>query len=149
MDTPLRVLIVSGPGHYRDSLVALLRTIPRADLTLADGDTLSRIDLSNRHTPSIVLVDLDSCAFDALGRLASIKESCPAARYLILVDNLRQSQAAQGLGVDCVLPKSASAGEFLMAIRQLSSGHDHILKPRHDYAFLPAVDRMGSGIAGR
>ncbi len=135
MDTVIRILILASPGHYRDSMVALLRTIPRLDLVFADSspseiDTFYAVEPPSRGTSRIVLVDLDPASVlpvtDPLiaARLDSIKSSSPRARVITLVDNLLHTREAERLGADCILPRSISAGEFLTAIRE-SDSSDH------------------------
>jgi DNA-binding NarL/FixJ family response regulator len=160
MDAINQILILASPGHYRDSLVALLRTLPRTDLILSDffhsgSDSLNGMDPLSKDVPITVLVDLDSAlAQPASGdsitaRLASIKSIWPRSRLIILVDNLQHTREAQKLGVDCILPRSISAGEFLGAVQELNSHYRHIAWPQPTFSFPYYVDRLSSGLAGR
>jgi DNA-binding NarL/FixJ family response regulator len=148
MDPFIRILILASPGHYRDSMVALLRTIPRLDLVFADSspseiDSFCTVEPTAKETSKIVLVDLDpalsSPVKDRLvaARLDSIKSSLPRARLITLVDNLYHTREAERLGADCILPRSISAGEFLTAIRE-SDSFDHNVPGRLSSLILSA-----------
>ena len=160
MDAVTRIFILASPGHYRDSLVALLRTIPHADLVLPDSyssdiESLYRVDHSTREISSIVLVDLDSALALSIGdkgiaaSLARIKSNCPSTKVITLVDNLHHATEAQRLGADCVLPRSISAGEFLGTVQELNSPHRRVTWPQPALSLSSFVDRLGSGLAGR
>ena len=112
----MRIQVIAQDGHFRDSLVALLRAQPGAEITaLKIG--------SPRHPeeppPDIVLVDMqaDERAFSEA--LVSWKGECDSARYVALVDNVGQTGVAYALGADYALARSASASELLLAVQRL------------------------------
>jgi DNA-binding NarL/FixJ family response regulator len=160
MDADTRILILANPGHYRDSLVALLRTIPHADLILSDlshSEHESSIETNSslKNDSFIVLVDLDSILEltvkngNIAARLTQLKSIWPCSRTIILVDNPRYTREAQRLGADCILPRSISAGEFLGAIRELNQRQHTITWSRPALRSSSNLERLGSGLAGR
>lgn len=115
MDRATRILVIARPGHSRQSLVALLKTLPRAELFLAEaGQTAS---IQPLH---LVLIDLGGPHPLGLEALKRAAQEWPAARLLALVDDIRQINPACALGADCALPHNAPAGELLQAVQQLS-----------------------------
>lgn len=117
MDHATRILIIARPGHGRQSLVALLKTLPRAELFLAETG-----HAGFPQPPHLVLIDLSGphpLGLEALKRAAG---EWPAARLLALVDDIRQINPACAQGADCALPHNSPAGELLQAVQQLSQG---------------------------
>jgi DNA-binding NarL/FixJ family response regulator len=132
MDLSTRILIVARPGHNRQSLVALLRTIHHAELFLAGGNS----EIVNQ-APTLILVDLgglDPLGGDVLKRAA---QDWPAARKIALVDDIRQIDLAYALGADYVLPHDTPAGELLHAVLKMSQETQPEFRLRHlDTAFV-------------
>lgn len=114
MDHATRILIIAQPGHSRQSLVALLKTLPRAELFLAEAGNPVTL-----QPPHLVLIDLGGLHPLGLETLKRAAGEWPAARRLALVDDIRQISPACALGADCALPHHSSAGELLQAVQQL------------------------------
>jgi DNA-binding NarL/FixJ family response regulator len=115
MDCATRILVIARPGHSRQSLVALLKTLPRAELFLAEaGQTASA------QPPHLVLIDLGGLHPLDLEALKRAAQEWPAVRLLALVDDIRQINPACALGADCALPRNVPASELLQAVEQLS-----------------------------
>ncbi len=121
MDTVVRILIVARPGHYRDSLVAVLKTLPRVELFQVDELSCSHLEALSLAQPSIALADLDATDAAQAACLGSLKEKWPGIRCVALVDNFQQARAARTGNVDLALSRSASAGVLLSAIQRLSA----------------------------
>jgi len=119
MEPVVRILIVSKPGHFRDSLVAVLKTLPRVELFQIDG--LNNWEESSLAQPTIALADLDATDPAQAACLSSLKEKWPGIRCVVLVDNFQQARAARSGNFDLALSRSASAGVLLAAIQRLSA----------------------------
>jgi DNA-binding NarL/FixJ family response regulator len=115
MDRSTRILVIARPGHSRQSLVALLKTLPHAELFLSEAGHAASI-----QPPHLVLIDLGGLHPLGLEALKRAAQEWPAARLLALVEDIRQISPACALGADCALPHNASAGELLQAVQQLS-----------------------------
>jgi DNA-binding NarL/FixJ family response regulator len=115
MDLSTRILIIARPGHSRQSLVALLKTLPHTELFQAETGPLA-----SGQSPHLVLIDLGGLHPLGLEALKRAVQDWPAARVLALVDDIRQINPTNALGADCVLPHNAPVGELLQAVRQLS-----------------------------
>jgi DNA-binding NarL/FixJ family response regulator len=121
MDTVVRILIVASPGHFRDSLVAVLKTLPRVELFQVDELSCSHLEGLSLTQPSIALADLDATDTAQTACLGSLKEKWPGIRCVALVDNFQQARAARTGNFDLALSRSASAGVLLAAIQRLSA----------------------------
>jgi DNA-binding NarL/FixJ family response regulator len=115
MDRSTRILIIARPGHSRQSLVALLKTLHYTDLFLTEG-----ISETASQAPHLVLIDLGG--LHPLGNevLKRAAQAWPTARKMALVDDIRQVDPAYALGADSALPRNTPAGELLRAVQQLS-----------------------------
>jgi DNA-binding NarL/FixJ family response regulator len=122
METVLRILIVARPGHFRDSLAAVLKTLPRVELFLVNGLDRSHWEALSLAQPAIALVDLEADDISQAISLGALRDTWPGVRCIALVDNLQQARAARSGNVDLALSRGASAGELLSAIQRLSAG---------------------------
>ncbi len=122
IETVVRILIVARPGHFRDSLVAVLKTLPRLELFLVDGLNRSQWEATPLAQPTIALIDLDATGAAQAFSLGAIKERWPGIRCVALVDNLQQARVARSGNVDLALSRGASAGELLSTVQRLSAG---------------------------
>jgi DNA-binding NarL/FixJ family response regulator len=122
METVLRILVVARPGHFRDSLVAVLKTLPQVELFLVDGLSRGHWEALSLEQPAIALVDLDAEDVSQASSLGALQAEWPGIRCIALVDNFQQARAARSGNVDLALSRSASAGELLSAIQRLSAG---------------------------
>jgi DNA-binding NarL/FixJ family response regulator len=115
MDLSTRILIVARPGHSRQSLVALLRTLQHAELFLAEDNS----EIANQAL-TLILVDLGGLHPLGGDVLKWAVQQWPAARKIALVDDIRQIDKAYALGADFVLPHDTPAGELLRAVQHLN-----------------------------
>jgi DNA-binding NarL/FixJ family response regulator len=122
MQTYHRILIKAKPGHFRDSLEAVLRTLPRTELFLA-GSECDDWEGGSQLPHTIVVADLESAGSIVPACLSAFKVSYPSIHCVILVDNNQQTKAAYLMGADLVLPRSASAGELLSAIQRMQASN--------------------------
>lgn len=115
MDRSTRILVIARPGHSRQSLIALLKTLPRAELFLAESSLAM-----TAQPPHLVLIDLGGLHPLDVEALKRAAQEWPAARKLVLVDDIRRIGLANTLGADCALPHNTPAGELLHTVQQLS-----------------------------
>jgi len=147
-------VILASPGHYRDSLVGLLRNLSDTEIVFYDYDHKGLFSSSKAY-PSIVLVDLASLsAIPNHGRnnaegISAIRDELHGARIVLLVDNIQQSREAQKLGADFVLPRSISAGQFLKAIRNLEGLSPRIPKYNQDFSLSSRKNQLLSPVTNR
>ena len=144
----MKVMIVAKPGHYRDSLVALLKTRPQFEVALEDIDPYAVSDLSPRSFPAetpatlsdedsaIIVVDGDAFGQSIAHSLKQFKCQWPESRYVVLVDNYRQMNRMKAYGADYVLYKSISIGEFLSTVENAAVPTHRLRSPEAVYTAL-------------
>ena len=120
MDHSTRILIVARPGHSRQSLVALLKTLQSTELFLSEGQTEIANQASPHQAPHLVLVDLGGLSPVGNDVLKGAAQKWPAARKMALVDDIRQIGSAYALGADYALLHDTPAGELLDTVQRIS-----------------------------
>ncbi len=137
MAPDIRCVILAQPGRSRDSLVALLRTLRPAGLFPIDPADVLRDAASDNQAwlseaaPSVSVIILDLAGVGPSGGrlLALARERWPGARCLALVETLRLTGGV-AQGADCILHRSASAGELLAAVQRLAVRGDRVAERR-------------------
>jgi DNA-binding response OmpR family regulator len=148
MEAGIRIAIVAPPGHTRESLLALLRTLHPLELFPLDpAEQLAwqaAVDAALQgpaifpetlaHTavapavPDLALIDLVGLGRSGDELLASLRRRWPAVRLLALVETLRLAGGAHQ-GADCVLHRSVAAGDLLTAVQQLARSRSGCYQP--------------------
>ena len=124
MDSNLiKILVLAKTGHFRDSLLALLKTIPGVFTDLRDAGWVSLQTFEFPET-DLVILDQEFLNQEAETNIENIKFLFPNAKLLLFTQKVWQPNLYLSMAVDCVLPKSTSTGEFLLVIKQLTSPPD-------------------------
>lgn len=109
-------MIVAKPGHLRNALQSLLRTVPQIEI-LAESNDLSILRKMNENLhPDLILVDGGLIADDDWSALIKIKEDRPATKVLVLTENDKQGLSAREAGADFYLLKGFRASELAKLI---------------------------------
>jgi DNA-binding NarL/FixJ family response regulator len=119
METSKRITVISRPGHSRDSLVALLRTIPQVEIHLFEGSGHMGVERLQKTPPDLILAELEAVDAGFADSLVCLKGDRPEIKCGIIVESLRKASFAQALGADCVFMKNIPAGVFIQAVRKL------------------------------
>jgi hypothetical protein len=124
--TSPEVIVIARPGRDRRSLVALLKTLGRAELFLLHGavsDEALAAQFGERpvRSPKLIVVDLDGLEDGGPHLLAWARRHWPGARRLALSDAPGRTAAPSGLDADCSLARNAPAGDLLHAARRMSA----------------------------
>lgn len=122
----IRILLVDGYVSVRNALGALIATAPDMAVVgaVADGAAAREHALSLR--PDIVILDLSTLGGEVTGMLASLANTLPQTRILVLTDEIDQGEisAAISAGVKGYLIKGTGAREILEAVRRLHRGEE-------------------------
>ena len=111
-------LIVAKPGPLRDSLQALISTMPQIEVVAEASDPSALLPMSDRIRPDIVLVDASQSENEAWGALRDIHGRWPQARTIILVENSQQQRQALDVGADVALLKGFPAAKLSAVIEE-------------------------------
>jgi DNA-binding NarL/FixJ family response regulator len=141
-DRSSRIVVVARRGHFRDSLVALLRNLSRVEIVALDFPLLlGDAYVSQGRPPDIVVLVTEGPVLTVHEALPALRGDWPGARFVALVDHVWRVGPGQDLGVDCILAKSAPAGEILPAIREQLQD-DPNSKVRDPQPTPPALERL-------
>ena len=104
----MRVVLIAPPGHFRDGLVALLRTVPELMGACLDRDEAVQT-MPFKQAPDLVIVDGDLLA----ATVGSVREHWSLAKIFVLDDRFWMESEYDQSHVDGIFSKSLTAGEFL------------------------------------
>jgi len=107
----MKIVLITRPGHFRESLVALIRTLPGVQLTC-------HCNYRELHSwpfvipPRLVIVDDDIEDTE----MFNIRRVWPETKIISIVDSIGISLKPYLLEADGFFVKSLSAGEFISNI---------------------------------
>jgi DNA-binding NarL/FixJ family response regulator len=139
----VRVLLADDDTLVRAGLAVVLGTA--ADLTVVAeaGDGIEAVDLSLRHTPDVVLMDVRMPGIDGIEATRRLMAARPDIKILILTTFHDDEYVYGGLraGASGFLLKRASPERLLDAVRTVAAG-EALLDPAAGEALLaPSITR--------
>ena len=96
-------LIVAQPGPLRDSLQALLTTMPQIEIVAEANEPAALLRMGDRIQPDVVLLDACVPGNDVWAALREIRERWACARTIVLVENSAQQAQAEEAGAEVAL----------------------------------------------
>ena len=114
-------LIVARPGPLRDSLQALMTTIPQIEILAETPEPSVLLRMGAEIQPDVVLMDADLPGEQVWSALREIKTEWSQTRSIVLVEDSQQQQKAQAAGADVALIKGYPAARLITAIGELLS----------------------------
>ena len=124
MTDPVRVVVADDQAVVRDGLVALLGLADGIEVTGAAGDGQEALDLLERVTCDVVLMDLRMPVLDGVAATARIARDHPSVAVLVLTTYAddQSVSAALAAGARGYLTKNAGRAEIAAAIRSAAAG---------------------------
>lgn len=113
------VLILAHPGRLRESLNALLTSMPQIQQVNSAEDDEIALESFADSPPNLIVMDTNLTPYGLSTTLQKIKTRWPGARYVILVDDVRQQQIAKAAGADSALLKGFSTAQLFATIECL------------------------------
>ena len=109
-------LVITKPGHLRNGLQSLLRTIPQIEIIAEAQEISVLLKMSEEVNPELIF--LDACIIDDANWTAIIKLKAewPKTKILVFTENEQQGQGAKEAGADFILPKGFPAAELVHLI---------------------------------
>jgi two-component system response regulator NreC len=124
----IRILVVDEHGMVRAGLCALLDLRPEMEAVGDSGDLGELLHLARALQPDVVLIEV--CTYNGSGPawLRQFKRLGPDVHVLVLTANEDPDLACEVLraGADGFIPKRASAGELISAIRTVERGELYV-----------------------
>jgi DNA-binding NarL/FixJ family response regulator len=118
-DRVVMVLIAVSPGPLRNSLQALMATVPQIEIIAESKDADSLLRLGTQFQPDLVLMEAGLFAADMREVLCHLHTAWAQARTVVLVENAREQGEAEAAGADVVLYKGFRAARLLAIVEEL------------------------------
>lgn len=116
---PTLALIVGKPSPLRDSLAALLTTIPRIGSVRQADDAPSALRMITERHLGVVLLDAYLAGDKNWTALRKIKAKSPRIPCIVLADSDQQQREAKAAGADAALLKGFPAPRLVATIERL------------------------------
>ncbi len=115
---PNQAVVIASSQHRRQSLAALLRSMPEFG-EIYEAESVSRVQPSPSLTPVLIIFDCWQGEDFSQEIVDSLKQSFKKARFLALVR--QNNEVFHEAGIDLVLVEGFAANDFYDAIRRLIS----------------------------
>jgi two-component system, NarL family, response regulator DevR len=119
MGDGISVLVVAKPSPLRDSLAALLRSIPLITVVQQAHDASFALRMIEADRPALVLLDAALPAGQAWSLLRQIKSRWPAIPCIVLTDTQQSRRRAEAAGAYRALLKGFPAAKLSLVLEQL------------------------------
>jgi DNA-binding NarL/FixJ family response regulator len=126
--TAIRVLIVDNHAIVRQGLRAIVRATHDLELVGEAVDVVEALDLTRRHRPDLVLMDLMLPIGDGVEAIAAIKRELPGTRVLVLTTFADPDLVLSAVhaGADGYLFKDVDVADLTHAIRVVYAGQPYL-----------------------
>jgi DNA-binding NarL/FixJ family response regulator len=115
-------LIIAPPGPLRDSLQALVTTLPQIEIVAEADGPAALLRMGDRIQPDVVLLDADAPDDDIWAALAQIRETWPQSRAIVLAESSEQQRQAEEAGADVALIQGFPAAKLATTLEGLLDG---------------------------
>ena len=100
----------------RDSLSALLGTIPEVNVVSVANDLDSALEYVSEYQPMVCILDLYDHGEEQMMNLDHMKSISPEMKIIALVDEVKVKEVAESIGFDEVVIKGVSAEKLVSTI---------------------------------
>jgi DNA-binding NarL/FixJ family response regulator len=116
-------LIVAKPGHLRDGVQSLLRTLPEIEIIAEIEIPSVLLKMGSEIQPDLILLDASLFGENIGKAITKISEEWPHTQCVVLVEDSQHYQAVYDAGADLVVPQGFPATKLVAAIEELLSPH--------------------------
>jgi two-component system response regulator DesR len=136
---PIRIILADDEHLLRAALSALLTLDGTIDVVAQAENGLEAVAATLKHSPDVLVIDLEMPEMDGLDAVASIMSTTPGQRVLMLTRHARPGvlRRALKLGVLGFMSKGADPEEIADVIRKVHEGQRWIA---HDVLEASVVD---------
>ena len=129
-EPPIRVLVADDDELIRAGIGLILSRVPGVEVVAEAVNGQQAVDLTARHRPHVVLLDIKMPVLDGLAALPRIRAGSSAAVIVLTTFGEAQYIAeAVGAGAAGFVLKSSAAEELEPAIRAAASGEAFLSPP--------------------
>ena len=116
------VLIIARPGVLRESLSALLATMPEINVVSATNDLDSAIEFVSLRQSMICIMDFSNQGDDKEQKIDQLKSNLSKTKIILLVDTVEAKEEAETHGFDKVVIKGSSVQQLTKTISDCIQG---------------------------
>ena len=114
-------LIVAKPGHLRDGVQSLLRTLPEIEIIAEIKFPSVLLKMGSQMQPDLILLDASLFGENIGKAITKINEEWSNTQCVVLVEDGQYHQALYDAGADLVVPQGFPAAKLVTAIEKLLS----------------------------
>ena len=124
----MKVVVADDQTAVRDGLVTILELIPGIEVVGAARDGAEAIDLADRFSVDVVLMDLRMPRVDGVRATAEIRARHPETQVVVLTTYADDESILGALSAGAIgyLTKNASRDDIRRAIEAAAAGHTHL-----------------------
>ena len=116
------VLIIARPGVLRESLSALLTTMPEINVVSATNDLDSAFEFVSMCQSMICIMDFSNQVDDKEQKIDQLKSIWPETKTILLVDTVEAKEEAETHGFDKVVINGSSVQQLTKTISDCIQG---------------------------
>lgn len=136
MNQKINLYLQLKTRHYRDSLAALLVTLPEVGIFVGENIFRERHEPDDKNTVTILLYESAPRNDENFTTIWRMRQAWPKLKIILLVEAAYPLPNSVLKDVDLILPVNATAGELLQSINRLGGRDSH----RHDLCqFSPMI----------
>ncbi|MGC9466989.1 MAG: response regulator [Anaerolineae bacterium] len=113
------VLVVAAQSSLRESLTALLRSIPLITTVHQADGAVSGLRIAETTLPALVLLDASLPDGEAWLLLSQLRARWPQTQYVVLTDTTQLRRRAEAAGASRVVLKGFPAAKLSTLLEQL------------------------------
>ncbi|TKC16366.1 response regulator [Robertmurraya kyonggiensis] len=124
MTNPFRVMIADDHPHAREAISAMLEDHPKFSIVAQARNGLEAIELSQQHSPDIILMDIEMPKMNGLEATKIIKEKSPYIKVIMLSvsDDVADLFTAVQYGAQGYLLKNMDPDDWLEYLLSVAEG---------------------------
>jgi len=109
-------LVITKPGHLRNGLQSILRTVPKIEVIAEAQDPSVLVRMSDDIHPDLILLDAEVIDDPEWSAISKLKGEWPQTTILVLTENDKQGLQAEKAGADYFLLKGFPAADLVNLI---------------------------------
>jgi DNA-binding NarL/FixJ family response regulator len=123
MSDQMKVLVVDDMARARQSIKALLATLPQVAAMCEAANGQEAVDLVSKWMPDAVVMDIQMAEMDGLEATRIIKARWPSVKVIVLSMYGDYEAQARTAGADAFVNKGEPPAQLLAALETVARSH--------------------------
>lgn len=126
--SPITIILADDHAIVRQGLHALLNAEPDFEVIGETGDGISAVDLVNKISPDVLVLDLMMPGLNGLDVARQLNKQSPATKIIILSMHDDEGFVLEALsnGVCGYVLKDTGSADLIHAVREVNAGHRYL-----------------------